>query len=113
MVSFRHDLAGSSGFSADAHRHQVSFGLSFKQVGLRFIHPLRFGSTPPHPRLFRQTPFVQHIPLLVVFVFVVFVVVVLVLVIVVTVVFVGLLQIINVRDRPLAKDHPEGLPPCK
>ena len=76
LVSFRHDL----GFSADAHRHQVSFGLSFKQVGLRFIHPLRFGSTPPHPRLFRQTPFVQHIPLLVVFVFVVFVVVVVVVV---------------------------------
>ena len=44
LVSFRHDVTGSSGFSADAHRHQVSLGLSFKQVGLWFIHPLSFGS---------------------------------------------------------------------
>ena len=53
LASFRHDLAGSSGFSADAHQHQVSFGLSFKQVGLWFIHPLGFGSSPPHSRLCR------------------------------------------------------------
>ena len=29
LVPFRHDVTGSSGFSADAHRHQVSFGLPF------------------------------------------------------------------------------------
>ena len=49
LASFRHDL----GFSADAHRHQVSLGLSFKQVGLWFIYPLSFGSSLPHSRLFR------------------------------------------------------------
>ena len=43
----------SSRFSADAHRHQVYFGLSFKQVGLWFIHPLSFGSSPPLSRLIR------------------------------------------------------------
>ena len=54
LASFRHDLAGSSGFSADAHQHQVSFGLSFKQVGLWFIHPLSFGSSPPLSRLWTR-----------------------------------------------------------
>ena len=43
----------SSRFGADAHRHQVYFGLSFKQVGLWFIHPLSFGSSPPLSRLIR------------------------------------------------------------
>ena len=44
----------SSRFSADAHRHQVYFGLSFKQVGLWYIHPLSFGSSPPLSRLIRR-----------------------------------------------------------
>ena len=44
----------SSRFSADAHRHQVYFGLSFKQVGLWFIHPLSFGSSPPLSRLWTR-----------------------------------------------------------
>ena len=41
--SFRHDL----GFSADAHRHQVSFGWSFMSSRLVwFMRPLSFGSSP-------------------------------------------------------------------
>ena len=48
--SFRRDV----GFSADAHRHQVPFGFLFKQVGLRFIHPLSFGSSPPLSRLWTR-----------------------------------------------------------
>ena len=46
--SFRHDL----GFSADAHRHQVSFGWSFMSSRLVwFMRPLSFGSSPPVCRL--------------------------------------------------------------
>ena len=47
FISCRHGLAGSPGLSAAAHRHQVSLGLSFKQVGLWFICPLRFGQHHP------------------------------------------------------------------
>jgi len=38
----------SSRFSVDAHRHQVYFGLSFKQVGFWLFHPLElwFITTP-------------------------------------------------------------------
>ena len=64
--SCRHDLAGSPGLSAAAHRHQVSLGLSFKQVGLWFIYPLRFGSTPPLSKLCRLNVYysvTQHSPL--------------------------------------------------
>ena len=54
--SFRHDV----GFSADAHRHQVSLGLSLKQVGLRFFTPWRFYH---HPSLGCLRPLlVQHYP---------------------------------------------------
>ena len=61
-VSFRHDLAGSPGLSATAHRHQFPFGLlSFKQVGLRFsFTPWRFYH---HPSLGCLRPLlVQHYP---------------------------------------------------
>ena len=50
LVPFRHDL----GFSADAHRHQVSFGLSYTQAGWFLVHsPLELGSTSLHSRLYR------------------------------------------------------------
>ena len=64
LVPFRHVLTGSSGFSADAHRHQVSFGLSFKQVGLWFIHPLSSGSSPPLSRLWSRLLLTKHFPFL-------------------------------------------------
>ena len=56
LVSFRHDV----GFSADAHRHQVSLGLSFKQVGLRFFTPWRFYHRPSLGCL--RPLLVQHYP---------------------------------------------------
>ena len=43
-----------------------SFGLSYKQVGLWFFRPLRFGSTPPLSRLCRLNVYysvTQHSPL--------------------------------------------------
>ena len=55
--AFRHDV----GFSADAHRHQVSLGLSFKQVGFWFT-PLSFGSSPPLSRLWSWLLLTKHFP---------------------------------------------------
>ena len=51
LVSFRHDLV-VHGLAQMRIGTKSFLGLSFKQVGLRFIHPLRV-SSPPFSRLIR------------------------------------------------------------